>query len=103
MGPPFDDDFGDEEEDTQLTDLPNLPTEEVAAEDVVEVIEQEITKPHDAGEWLAGFKAGNRGLHADYDKAVRLWARAFGFTDDKADEIAQGISQLALGPRKDKK
>lgn len=90
MGP-FDDEFDDD--DTHVGDLP----EEVAPEDVVEIVSGEVTKPHDGKEWLHGFRAGHRGLRADYKRAIKLWAYAQGYTADKAEEISQEIDAIAVG------
>lgn len=109
---PFDENDFLEVEDTFVGDLPELnvepPTEEeIAAEEgVVEVAEfkkEEITAPHDGGEWLTGFHAGHRGLRADYDRAVREVAKALGYADWKGEEIARDVARRALGDPPNKK
>lgn len=106
---PFDEDDFSEVEDTFVGDLPDLPVDaptpaEIAAEDgtVLEVVQddfkrEEITAPHDGGEWLAGFNACRKAMFMDYDRAIKVWSRAFGFTEGKADQVAESISRLALG------
>lgn len=103
--------FDDEEEDTHVGDLPDA--EEVSSDDVLSVesipdavpgfaSDREITKPHDAEDWLKGFHAGHRGLRLDYLRATRLWARAFGFTDEKSREIMVAIAANVPGEKAEK-
>ena len=83
----------EDEEDTDVEVLDGDEVVEVSGAEIQAELgdEQPVTKPHDGGEWLAGFKAGVKAGRNDTFAALR---RALGDGPLADDVIAKVVTDL---------